>query len=68
MSQVEPEKLKMLIAHWIEHNSEHASEFRELAETVKGQEALDVSSELSQAAQGIDQANDWLNKALEKVK
>lgn len=35
MSEQEKEKLKVLLDHWIEHNKEHADEFREWAEKAK---------------------------------
>jgi hypothetical protein len=28
----DPEKLRVLLPHWIEHNAEHAAEFRQWAE------------------------------------
>ena len=68
MGVTEQEKLKVLLAHWIEHNSEHADEFKEWAEKAKSLEGSDVSTELFQAAQGIEQANEWLNRALGKLK
>lgn len=58
----EAEKLRVLIPHWIEHNQEHAEEFRGWA----GQ-AGPVSPELLAAAEAIVQANQSLSAALEKL-
>jgi hypothetical protein len=55
----ETEKLRVLLPHWIEHNSEHASEFREWA-----QKAGPARSALMDAASLLEQANDRLQEAL----
>ena len=49
------EKLRTLLPHWIEHNAEHAGEFRTWAE--RGREA----------AQYLELANQALQKALGKL-
>jgi hypothetical protein len=56
------EKLRVLIPHWIEHNEEHANEFRHWAE-----QAGDVASEILQAAEGMLVVNRSLVAALEKL-
>jgi len=56
------EKLRVLIPHWIEHNHEHAEEFRRWAD-----QAGTASSELMAAAEAIVQANESLSAALEKL-
>ena len=66
--QSEQQKLKVLLSYWMEHNREHADEFREWAEKMKTISDADVPTYLLQAARGIDQANVWLNRALEKLK
>lgn len=58
----EVEKLRVLIPHWIEHNEEHANEFRRWAETT-GQTA----SELLSAAEAMQQVNRRLANALEEL-
>lgn len=55
----EKEKLRVLIPHWIEHNHEHAEEFRRWAGP--------ASSELMAAAEAIARANESLSTALEKL-
>ena len=58
----EVEKLRVLIPHWIEHNEEHADEFRRWAETAD-QTAVDLQS----AAEAMQQVNRILVRALEKL-
>ncbi|MBN1979105.1 MAG: hypothetical protein JW918_17025 [Anaerolineae bacterium] len=58
----ETEKLRVLLPHWIEHNSEHAEEFREWA-----QKAGPAQGALSDAARLLEQANDRLQEALGKL-
>ena len=58
----EQEKLRVLIPHWIEHNEEHANEFRRWAEQA-GEAAADVLT----AAEGMNRVNGSLAKALEKL-
>ncbi len=58
----EQEKLRVLIPHWIEHNEEHAKEFRRWAETAGG-----VVTEILAAADAMADANESLAAALEKL-
>lgn len=58
----EQEKLRVLIPHWIEHNEEHAKEFRRWAET-----AGVAVPEILAAADEIARANESLSVALEKL-
>jgi len=59
---LDTEKLRLLLPHWIEHNLEHASEFRGWAskETI-------ARKELLTAAQYLEKASRKLEVALEKV-
>jgi predicted metallo-beta-lactamase superfamily hydrolase len=56
------EKLRVLLPHWIEHNAEHAAEFRQWAER-----AEEASVDIQAAAKALDQANQALTKAQEKL-
>lgn len=56
------DKLRILIPHWIEHNQEHAAEFRRWAE-----EAGDAAEDIRVAAEAMAQANMVLENALEKL-
>jgi len=58
----EVDKLRVLIPHWIEHNEEHANEFRKWA-----QKSGDISGSILAAADSIMQANEYLEVALEKL-
>ena len=58
----ELEKLRVLIPHWIEHNEEHAQEFRKWA-----QKSGIISGNILAAADSIAQANKYLDTALEKL-
>ena len=60
MSEVE--KLRVLIPHWIEHNKEHAAEFRKWAE-----QAGEATPEILSASDEMAQANASLEAALEKL-
>jgi hypothetical protein len=56
------EKLRVLLPHWIEHNAEHAAEFRSWAARV------DESREpVESAARHLEAANDALQEALDRL-
>jgi hypothetical protein len=56
------EKLRVLLPHWIEHNGEHAGEFREWAER-----AGPARDALLDAAQLVEDANIRLQEALRQL-
>jgi hypothetical protein len=58
----EIEKLRVLLPHWIEHNGEHAAEFRDHAEWSGG-----VKDKLLAAAQLLDEASARLEEALNEL-
>jgi hypothetical protein len=58
----EQQKLRVLLSHWIEHNEEHAGEFRRWADQA-GAAAPDVLA----AAERMGQVNRALAAALEKL-
>jgi len=58
----ESTKLRMLLPHWIEHNGEHAEEFKEYAA-----QSADVGDQLMAAATFLEEANARLGEALEKL-
>lgn len=58
----ELEKLRVLLPHWIEHNDEHAAEFREWA--VRAGEA---EEDILEAARLLEQATGLLQSAMEKL-
>ena len=61
-TEEEQAKLRILLPHWIEHNAEHASEFRDWA--VAAGEAQD---DIEAAAAQMDAANQALTAALRKL-
>ena len=58
----EVEKLRVLIPHWMEHNNEHAEEYRRWAE-----EAIEASVDLLAAVEALKKVNQTLGVALEKL-
>jgi hypothetical protein len=56
------EKLRVLIPHWIEHNGEHAGEYREWASRAGA-----AGSEILEAARVVERANESLQAALDKL-
>ena len=58
----ETNKLRVLIPHWIEHNQEHADEFRKWAE-----KAGNASADIRAAAEAMTRINVYLVVALEKL-
>jgi FtsZ-binding cell division protein ZapB len=58
----ETDKLRVLLPHWIEHNSEHAEEFREWS-----QKAGPARDALLDAARLLKQANTQLQEALRQL-
>ena len=58
----ELDKLRVLIPHWIEHNKEHAVEFRHLAEG-----AGEAAGDILEAAEAMSRVNQSLEVALQKL-
>jgi hypothetical protein len=61
-AMTERDKLRALLPHWIEHNAEHAAEFRRWA-----QSAGDAAADIEAAAAQVEAANETLAAALEKM-
>ena len=62
MATIDQEKLRVLLPHWIEHNGEHAKEFRGWAER-----AGVAGSALLDAARLLEEANIRLQEGLEQL-
>ena len=62
MTATDEEKLRALLPHWIEHNAEHAAEFRRYAAL-----AGDAAADLEAAAQHVEAANASLAAAMQKL-
>jgi hypothetical protein len=56
------DKLRALLPHWIEHNAEHAAEFRRWAEL-----AGEATGDIRAAAAQMEAANESLAAALKKL-
>nr|MBC7244383.1 hypothetical protein [Chloroflexota bacterium] len=56
------DKLRFLLPHWIEHNEEHAIEFRRWAG-----EAGSAQADILGAAEYLEKANQLLAQALQKL-
>jgi nickel/cobalt exporter len=64
MNNVEREKFKILLNHWVEHNKEHSRDCREWAKKAKGFGEAETCDDILEAAQEMDKANDALLRAL----
>ena len=56
------EKLRVLLPHWMEHNEEHAAEFRAWADR-----AGKAGDDILRAAHQLEAANEGLRAALRKL-
>jgi hypothetical protein len=61
------EKVRALLPHWIEHNAEHAAEFRRWAEKVRAAGQEEVAEEIALAAKEMGWVNEALTSALERL-
>jgi len=59
------DRLRVLLPHWIEHNAEHAAEFRQWAERAREAGLDEVGDEIALAAKQLDWVNEALTAALE---
>ena len=67
MDEKDLKKLSILLEHWIEHNEEHAGEFREWAEKVNEFQNGSVSEKVAAAADGMMKANESLRDAIKAL-
>jgi len=68
MDEVEKVKLKTLLNYWVEHNRQHAQEFREWAEKAKSFGQAEVHDDMMRAVQQMNRTNEFLLSALERLK
>jgi translation initiation factor IF-2 len=61
------EKVRALLPHWIEHNDEHAAEFRRWAEKVRAAGQEEVAEEIALAAKELGWVSEALSAALQKL-
>ena len=67
MAKTDMEKLEVLIDHWIEHNEEHAGEFRKWAEKAKSSGNSAVHDDILKAIEKLRNVNEHLRAALGKL-
>ena len=67
MAKTDMEKLQVLINHWIEHNEEHADEFRKWAERARAAGKGAVHDDILKAIGKLRDANENLRAALKKI-
>lgn len=58
------EKLRVLLDHWIEHNTAHKGEFERWAQRARGVGLEDVFRGIEAAAEKLEEANEHLRKAM----
>jgi hypothetical protein len=56
------DKLRVMLGHWIEHNREHAAEFRRWVDR-----AGPAAEGLRAAAQGMEESSEHLARALQRL-
>ena len=59
------EKLRVLLVHWLDHNLEHAQEFRQWARRAEELGCEEAASKLEAAAHEMKVLNNSLQTALE---
>ena len=67
MIATDPEKLRALLPHWIEHNTEHAAEFHTWAEKARAAGQAKAAEEIDTAAKELGWVNEALRAALDKL-
>jgi hypothetical protein len=61
------DKLRALLPHWIEHNAEHAAEFRRWADRARATGQEETADEIDTAAKELGWVNEALRAALDKL-
>ncbi|HUW66667.1 MAG TPA: hypothetical protein VMW20_01320 [Candidatus Nanoarchaeia archaeon] len=64
---MEPEKLKMKLEHWIEHNNSHAANVKRQAQEAGEMGFRDVETELLLAAEDMERAGSHLQRAIDNL-
>jgi len=67
MTTRDEDKLRALLPHWMEHNGEHAAEFRAWAEKARAAGWQEVAEEIEAAAKELEWVNESLRTAMEKL-
>ena len=61
------DKLRILLPHWIEHNTGHGREFAKWAQTLAASGETDIAGLLTKAAVALQDAESNLLQALKKA-
>jgi hypothetical protein len=61
------QKLRVLLPHWVEHNTEHATEFRQWAERAREAGQAEVAEEIDLAAKQLGWVNEALRAAMDRL-
>jgi hypothetical protein len=61
------DKVRALLPHWIEHNAEHAAEFRRWAEEMRAAGQEEVAEEIELAAKEMGWVNEALTSAVDRL-
>ena len=64
---MQPEKLKIKLEHWIEHNTSHAASFKKQAHEAGEMGFRDIETELLLAAEAMERAGSHLQRAVDKL-
>ncbi len=64
---MEPEKLKIKLEHWSEHNKSHAAGYMKQAVEAGNMGMHEVKDELLSAAEDLENVGRHLKKAMEKL-
>ncbi len=65
----EKEKLSLLLVYWIEHNKEHAQDFKRWAEKARGFDEIgtEVYEAIKEAVEHMEEVNECLFKAFDDI-
>ncbi len=65
----EKEKLSLLLVYWIEHNKEHAQDFKRWAEKAREFDEIgtEVYETITEAVEHMEEVNECLFKAFELI-
>ncbi len=58
------EKLRVLLQHWIDHNTGHAEEFAKWEKCMTEDSKQNIADHIGAAIKGVEKVNEQLSKAL----
>ena len=63
----DPEKLQMLLTHWLQHNESHGAEYLKWAEVAREGGHATTAELIEQTVDHLKKADESLGKALESI-